>query len=298
MIGSKSLVSMLAVGGLFLAAQQVSAAIVAQDNAMLSGGLALNATEYFGFGGPSTNTVTADDGNTFAATTQLNNSSGAGFSHHVPIADVTAVQPLVDGMAVRMSIWAMSDPINPWIPIGSDGIKMEFYNTALGAFGTADMTIDTEVGFGLGLSPVGATVNTSGWQQFSFTAVLTDLLVDFASLAEIRPVLFEGDFTGASPAATSSGRLFADGLTLEVFPDLATANATGLPTNTPGSFTAPNLAGDINGDGFVGIDDLNILLATWNNGTAPAPSAPSIPEPASLALLGIGGLAMLRRRTA
>ncbi|MEZ6191819.1 MAG: PEP-CTERM sorting domain-containing protein [Phycisphaerales bacterium] len=55
-------------------------------------------------------------------------------------------------------------------------------------------------------------------------------------------------------------------------------------------------SGDINGDGFVGIADLNIVLGTWNNGTPPAAGSPSIPEPASLSLLAIGGVAMLRRR--
>jgi PEP-CTERM motif len=51
---------------------------------------------------------------------------------------------------------------------------------------------------------------------------------------------------------------------------------------------------DPSGDGFVGIADLNVVLGNWNAGTPPAPSA--VPEPASLALLGMGGLGMLRRR--
>ena len=58
------------------------------------------------------------------------------------------------------------------------------------------------------------------------------------------------------------------------------------------------IPGDINGDGFVGIEDLNIVLGNWNAGTPPTSGAPTIPEPASMALLGLGGLAMLRRRTA
>jgi PEP-CTERM motif len=51
---------------------------------------------------------------------------------------------------------------------------------------------------------------------------------------------------------------------------------------------------DPTGDGFVGIDDLNQVLGNFNAGTPPAASA--VPEPATLALLGLGGLAMLRRR--
>jgi PEP-CTERM motif len=62
---------------------------------------------------------------------------------------------------------------------------------------------------------------------------------------------------------------------------------------TPGDL----LGGDGSGDGFVGVDDLNIVLVNWNNGTPPAGGA-AIPEPASLALLGLGGVAMLRRRRA
>ena len=52
--------------------------------------------------------------------------------------------------------------------------------------------------------------------------------------------------------------------------------------------------GDPTGDGFVGVDDLNIVLVNWNNGTPPAGAA--VPEPASLAMLGLGAAAMLRRR--
>jgi PEP-CTERM motif len=56
-----------------------------------------------------------------------------------------------------------------------------------------------------------------------------------------------------------------------------------------------NPLADPSGDGFVGIDDLNTVLGNWNAGTPP-PGASAVPEPASLALLGLGGLAMLKRR--
>lgn len=55
------------------------------------------------------------------------------------------------------------------------------------------------------------------------------------------------------------------------------------------------LQGDVDGDGFVGIDDLNIILGNWNTGSPPAASD-VIPEPGTLALLGLGGLAVLKRR--
>ena len=59
---------------------------------------------------------------------------------------------------------------------------------------------------------------------------------------------------------------------------------------------APVIPGDINGDGFVGIDDLNVVLGNWNAGTPPAPGTPTIPEPATLGLMMLGGTALLRRR--
>jgi len=51
---------------------------------------------------------------------------------------------------------------------------------------------------------------------------------------------------------------------------------------TPGDETL----GELTNDGFVGIDDLNIILSNWNAGTPPPPAAVSaiVPEPASLAL--------------
>lgn len=52
-------------------------------------------------------------------------------------------------------------------------------------------------------------------------------------------------------------------------------------------------AADPSGDGFVGIDDLNAVLGNWN-ASAP-PSASAVPEPASMFVLGMMGFAMLRR---
>ncbi len=52
-------------------------------------------------------------------------------------------------------------------------------------------------------------------------------------------------------------------------------------------------AADPSGDGFIGIEDLNIVLGNWNAGTLPPTSA--VPEPATLMLLMLGGALSLSR---
>lgn len=50
---------------------------------------------------------------------------------------------------------------------------------------------------------------------------------------------------------------------------------------TPGDLSS----GDANGDGYVGIGDLTAVLANWNTGVPPPHFAASTPEPASLAIV-------------
>jgi len=54
-----------------------------------------------------------------------------------------------------------------------------------------------------------------------------------------------------------------------------------------------SLLGDPSGDGFVGIDDLNAVLGNWNAGTPPGGSA--VPEPGAVVILTAGMGLMLRR---
>ncbi len=58
-----------------------------------------------------------------------------------------------------------------------------------------------------------------------------------------------------------------------------------------------DVAADPSGDNFVGIEDLNIVLGNWNTGTPPTGEAPAnVPEPVSLACLGIVSASLLCRR--
>jgi hypothetical protein len=51
--------------------------------------------------------------------------------------------------------------------------------------------------------------------------------------------------------------------------------------------------GDFTGDGLVGLADLGILAGNWG---WTKPSGAAVPEPASLSLLALGGMMLLRRR--
>ncbi len=57
-----------------------------------------------------------------------------------------------------------------------------------------------------------------------------------------------------------------------------------------------NPLADPSGDGFVGIEDLNLVLGNWNAGTPPPPEASgTVPEPGTVLMLVVGTTAMLRR---
>ncbi len=62
---------------------------------------------------------------------------------------------------------------------------------------------------------------------------------------------------------------------------------------TPGDI----LAGDLNGDGFVGIEDLNAVLGSWNLGAPPPPEVLGVvPEPSALGLVVCGTAVIIRGR--
>ncbi len=59
---------------------------------------------------------------------------------------------------------------------------------------------------------------------------------------------------------------------------------------TPGDLAA----GDYSGDGFIGLDDLDVVLSNWNQGTPPMDVV--VPEPGSVVVLAGGLLGVMRRK--
>jgi hypothetical protein len=57
-----------------------------------------------------------------------------------------------------------------------------------------------------------------------------------------------------------------------------------------------NPLADPSGDNFVGIADLNIVLGNWNAGTPPGEASANIPEPGSMTMLATSLAVLLRRR--
>jgi hypothetical protein len=59
------------------------------------------------------------------------------------------------------------------------------------------------------------------------------------------------------------------------------------------------LSGDLTGEGFVGVDDLNIVLVNWNAGTPPTSGDQTvIPEPGTLLVLAVSASCLICRRRA
>ena len=119
--------------------------------------------------------------------------------------------------------------------------------------------------------------SASSYQEEDFDLVIDNFMVETLDAAVAIP----GDLNG-------DGYVGLDDL--QPILDHWNQNVT-VGDPSMGDIAGPGGAGP---DGYVGLDDLQPVLDHWNEGVLPTPSA--IPEPASLGLLSLGGLAVLRLR--
>ncbi len=186
-------------------------------------------------------------------------------------------------------------------------------------------------------------ITADGWIGFWLLTTDTGLTVqiglddpDSADRGMLKSVIADGEWhlyqwdmdndAQWNPWAYSDGSITGPTLTIDsIFlhgNGLATVFLDDVAYNNGGSLI-PALTGDLDGDGFVGITDLNLVLASWNQSVSPdnpadpsgdnfigiedlnivlgnwnagTPPASAIPEPGTLALLGLGAFSLIRRK--
>jgi hypothetical protein len=179
-------------------------------------------------------------------------------------------------------------------------INPDFYTTSINDFfESSSFPEDT---FST-LSSVDGLVNNTG--SISFTANPGDifhLVLSLVTSAGHTPAFADasstltGTFTspGGSLALFSGGTPLTGDLDGDGFVGINDLNI--ILGNWNQNVPPANPLADPSADGFVGIDDLNTVLGNWNAGTPPPTSGTAVPEPATLTLLTLAGSALLRRR--
>ncbi|MEM9753557.1 MAG: PEP-CTERM sorting domain-containing protein [Planctomycetota bacterium] len=152
---------------------------------------------------------------------------------------------------------------------------------------TADTSGTISLGFLDGFSSFNADPEGSNFVIFD------NIVLEDATASEVPDMLTyleDEGYIAALVAAGLAGDFNGNGSVEQADLDLVLTNWGGTRGFEDGVTTFST--------GTVDQEELDIVLTQWGSSTAPSFEGFSVPEPATLALVGLGGLAMLRRRSA
>lgn len=243
--GKKKLVALAAAAALALPAMSSATILSGPNDDPNAEGLGFGQNDLFSFSGWTQDDTRSASGNDFAAMTAASPGAFSGAGNSVPInpqdagTAINGFPAIIAGNVIRLSLWLASDPFDPLAGddlIQAGFLKMEFWNTALGLDRGTQLILDTEVDAGA-FTDVRGALTTSDWTQFVFEYEVTQDILN-AGLAEIRPVLIYGDFTG-NPAPGPSGTVLLDRIIVEGFQNQSAADASPVDTTNPGAVPEP-----------------------------------------------------------
>jgi len=145
-------------------------------------------------------------------------------------------------------------------------------------------------------NPVGMLAATAGVTVPSFPEGSEAGDIPVISYGAVGFVVNAKDATGISGTVDNFNAEVADALLTADFnfDGIVDVNDLSLLAANYGGTGKTLLQGDANFDGIVDVNDLSLLAANYGSGTSSAPVA--APEPATMSLLAVGALALIRRR--
>ncbi len=183
--------------------------------------------------------------------------------------------------------WMVDPGQTGLIEFTTNAAEVEFYaRTRSLATGSSVLTSYNDVGTPLEV----ATVNPGdAWKLVKFVGSIDHITFENQDSSHMNSI---DDFGYSLPEPIIPGDAnengFVDDVDLAILLGNWESDPLIISTWSLGNFTEVSL-----GDTDVDDSDLAVLLGNW---TGPPPSGAAVPEPATLALLGLGGLAVLRRR--